>query len=100
MEVQPQVEIVAGFDDNSKRYDVWVPLWQESFVIEPRIQVDLHIPGYSQEMKTAYWGDDNCLYAPMQIYPNWFPAPPVVVLHNSNDQRKILDPIGDAIDLG
>lgn len=99
MEVDPQVEIIAGFDDNSKSEQTGTPFWQESFVIAPRIKVDITIPGYDQNMPTAYWGDDNCLYAPMKIYPSWFPTPPVLGFFNSNDQRKILGSRDDAIKL-
>lgn len=99
LDVDPQVEIIAGFDENSKREPTGVPLWQESFVIQPRIKVDIPLPTYSQDMPTAYWGDDNCLYAPIQIYPTLFPAPPVVFGFNSNDQRKVSNSIYGFIDL-
>lgn len=97
--MDPKVEIIAGFDENSKREPTGVPLWQESFVIEPRIKLDGSLPGFNQEMKTAYWGDDNCLYAPVQIYPNILPFPPVVLNFNSNDQRKISNSIDGFINL-
>lgn len=99
MDVDPQVEIIAGFDNNSKREATGVPIWQESFVIQARKKFDFDVPTLSQDMPTAYWGDDNCLYAPTQIYPNALPFPPVVFNFNKNDQRKRSNSIDDFIDL-
>lgn len=99
MDVDPQVEIIAGFDNNSKGEPTGKPLWQQSFVIESRIKVDIPIATFNQEMKTAYWGDDNCLYAPVQIFPLITPYPLVLIGANSNDQRKISNSINGFIDL-
>ena len=99
LDVDPQVEIIAGFDENSKSEATGVPLWQESFVIQPRKKLDIAPPGFNQDMPTAYWGDDNCLYAPVQIYPISIPYPPVLLNFNSNDQRKISNSIDGFIDL-
>ena len=98
MDVDPQIEIIAGFDRNSKSEATGTPLWQESFVIQPGIKT-VDIPAYSQEIKTAHWGDDNCLYAPMQIYPSWFLVPPVVFGFNMNQQGQIVASTDDVIGL-
>lgn len=52
-----------------------MPLWLQSFRIEPRSIIDMKGPGFSAPMQTAYWGTDNCLYG----NPNQYPiiAPPV-----------------------
>lgn len=98
MDVDPQIEIIAGFDENSKSEATGTPLWQESFVIEPGIKT-ISLPAFDQEMKSAHWGSDNCLYAPIQIYPSWIPAPPVVFGFNTNQQGQIVDSTDDIISL-
>ena len=69
------VEIIAGFDDNSKSEKSQTPLWQQSFNIKPRSVIDMRGPGFSAPMQTAYWSTDNCLYGNPSIYP--IIAPPV-----------------------
>ena len=82
--VDEKVEIVAGFDDNSKHEKDQTPQWQQSFEIAPKRIVDMRGPGFSPPMQTAYWGTDNCLYGNPNQYP--IMAPPVFLTPNHDYQ--------------
>ena len=84
IDVDKHVEIVAGFEDNSKLENPQIPRWQQSFNIQPRSVIDMRGPGFSPEMQTAYWGTDNCLYGNPSIYP--IMAPPVFARPNHDYQ--------------
>lgn len=74
MNVDPDVQIVAGFDDNSKADKAQMPQWQQSFTIAPKSIIDMRGPGFAAPMQVAYWGTDNCLYGNPQPYPIIAPA--------------------------
>lgn len=56
-------------------------------MIAPGIVPALPVPTFDQTMKTAFWADDNCLYAPAQIFPTFVPFYVLLGGHNTNDQR-------------
>lgn len=94
--VDEKVEIVAGFDDNSKHEKDQTPQWQQSFEIAPKRIVDMRYPGFSPAMQTAYWGTDNCLYGNPNKYP--IMAPPVFLTPNHDYQSMCVGtPIHNAM---
>lgn len=86
MNVDDKVEIVAGFDDNSKHDNPQMPRWKQSFNIAPKSIIDMRGPGFSPPMQTAYWGTDNCLYGNPSKYP--LMAPPAFTTPNKEYQSK------------
>ena len=87
VDVENEVTIMAGFTDNSAAQATETPAWVEkTYKLQRRIPNDVQFGqthmkwiGLTDDILKVTFQSDNCLYIRIQVYPWWFPAPPLAV---------------------
>ena len=81
MTVGKIVKILAGFPPNSRRDKMATPYWQAQYRIVPKIRPSVPLPNdqslymdLDQKMSEVFFGDDQCVYADLQVWPWYSPV--------------------------